>query len=345
MQEILISELIPHPRNSEFFDDITGESWTAFLESISTSGVIEPIVITQNKVIVSGHQRVRACKELNIPTILVEVKIYDSEDKILKDLLETNIRQRGIGNPNPIKLGRCIKELERLYNIKHGATSFQGNQYSEVNPKISDTPKMTQSDLATLLGISVDTLQNYKKLTELIPELEDLVDTGIVAPSTATAIVKYMSPEEQEQFIASLDTTKKITQKQVQQYIEQSKSKESSYQSTISSLESQISKLSRQLSLSQEDAEKYSQLKSQIDFLTKQRDDLSRQIDSATELASLTVKLQKMLEDDLAPIKYKRCMERLDSPVAIQNLKDIISSIEEWIIEMKLYTEGEFIYE
>lgn len=335
MQEILISELIPHPRNSEFFDDITGESWTAFLESISTSGVIEPIVITQNKVIVSGHQRVRACKELNIPTILVEVKIYDSEDKILKDLLETNIRQRGIGNPNPIKLGRCIKELERLYGIREGRP--------EKLPK--DSVVKTQKDLSTLLGISVDTLQNYKKLTELIPELEDLVDTGIVAPSTATAIVKYMSPEEQEQFIASLDTTKKITQKQVQQYIEQSKSKESSYQSTISSLESQISKLSRQLSLSQEDAEKYSQLKSQIDFLTKQRDDLSRQIDSATELASLTVKLQKMLEDDLAPIKYKRCMERLDSPVAIQNLKDIISSIEEWIIEMKLYTEGEFIYE
>lgn len=339
MQEILISELIPHPRNSEFFDDITGESWTAFLESISTSGVIEPIVITQNKVIVSGHQRVRACKELNIPTILVEVKIYESEDKILKDLLETNIRQRGIGNPNPIKLGRCIKELERLYGIKNG-----NNQYERV-PKVSEGSVNNQKDLATLLGISVDTLNNYKKLTELIPELEDLVDTGIVAPSTATAIVKYMSPEEQEQFISSLDTTKKITQKQVQQYIEQSKSKESSYQSTISSLESQISKLSRQLSLSQEDAEKYSQLKSQIDFLTKQRDDLFRQIDSATELASLTVKLQKMLEDDLAPIKYKRCMERLDSPVAIQNLKDIISSIEEWIIEMKLYTEGEFIYE
>ena len=33
----------------------------------------------------------------------------------LEDLVETNIRQRGIGNPNPIKLGRCIKELERIY--------------------------------------------------------------------------------------------------------------------------------------------------------------------------------------------------------------------------------------
>ena len=38
-----------------------------------------------------------------------------TQDKGLKDLIETNIRQRGIGNPNPIKLGRCIKELERIY--------------------------------------------------------------------------------------------------------------------------------------------------------------------------------------------------------------------------------------
>ena len=46
---------------------------------------------------------------------------------------------------------------------------------------------MAQSDIAEMIGISVDTLNNYKKLTELIPELEDLVDTGILAPTTALA--------------------------------------------------------------------------------------------------------------------------------------------------------------
>lgn len=40
-----------------------------------------------------------------------------------------------------------------------------------------------------MIGISVDTLNNYKKLTELIPELEDLVDTGIVTKTTALAII------------------------------------------------------------------------------------------------------------------------------------------------------------
>lgn len=39
-----------------------------------------------------------------------------------------------------------------------------------------------------MIGISVDTLQNYKKLTELVPELQDWVETGILAPTTAIAM-------------------------------------------------------------------------------------------------------------------------------------------------------------
>ena len=88
-------------------------------------------------------------------------------NRVLKDLIETNIRQRGIGNPNPIKLGRCIKELERIYGIQNGGD--RGNQYKVAEPKLSDVP--TQEDLAEMIGISVDTLSNYKKLTELVPEI------------------------------------------------------------------------------------------------------------------------------------------------------------------------------
>ena len=66
-----------------------------------------------------------------------------------------------------------------MYGIQHGASSFQGNQY-EVTPNNSESPKKTQEQLAAQMGISVDTLQNYKLLAEMIPELSDLVDTGVV---------------------------------------------------------------------------------------------------------------------------------------------------------------------
>lgn len=77
----------------------------------------------------------------------------------------TNIRRRGEIGGSAKKVGKRIKELERLYGIQHGATSFQGNQY-EVVPNNSETPKKSQTDLAAQMGISVDTLQNYKMLAE-----------------------------------------------------------------------------------------------------------------------------------------------------------------------------------
>lgn len=212
MQQLNINELKPHPRNNEFFDDMTGDAWEAFKESIKTSGIIEPIVVTKDMIIVSGHQRVRAAKELGLSTVIVDIRKYENDEQVLKDLIETNIRQRGVGNPNPIKLGRCIKELEKIYGVREGRP--------EKLPKVS---AVTQEQLSDMIGISVDTLQNYKKLTELIPELEDLVETGILAPTTATALVKRMTPSEQEDFVKSMDITQKITQKQVQQYINEIK--------------------------------------------------------------------------------------------------------------------------
>ncbi|MDF2544512.1 MAG: hypothetical protein K0S47_4230 [Herbinix sp.] len=118
---------------------------------------------------------------------MCEVRIYDNEDQILKDLIETNIIQRGIGNPNPVKLGRCIKELERINGVRSGSANPTGTT-------VSENISFTQKDLADKLGMEVRTMQNYKKLTELIPEIVDLIDTGIVTPTTALAIAKNMKP-------------------------------------------------------------------------------------------------------------------------------------------------------
>lgn len=224
MQQINIDELKPHPRNNEFFDDMTGEKWNEFLESIRTSGVIEPIVVTTDMVIVSGHQRVRACKELGIPEIMCEIKTYKDEDSIIKDLLETNIRQRGDIGGSAKKVGRRIMELERLYGIKNGGSGFYGNRHTEnIDLTINSEALKTQEQLAQELGMSVDTLQNYKMLADMIPELEELMDTGIVSKSTALSMIRNLSEEEQESLIESLDTTKKITKREAEKYIEEIK--------------------------------------------------------------------------------------------------------------------------
>lgn len=96
-------------------------------------------------------------------------KTVASDDEVLLDLLESNIRRRGEIGGSAKKLGRCIKELERIYGVREGRP--------EKLPKVSE---VNQSNIAEMIGISVDTLQNYKLLAEMIPELSDLVDTGVV---------------------------------------------------------------------------------------------------------------------------------------------------------------------
>ncbi len=218
MQKFNIDELKPHEKNNYFFDDISGDKWEEFLHSIKTSGVIEPIVISTDKIIVSGHQRVRACKELGITEIMAKIKNYDNDDSIIKDLLETNIRQRGSVSGSTVKLGRRIRELERIYGIKHG-----NNQHNEDS---ANGTKLTQEDLANQLGIKLDVLKRAKSLTSLPQEIQDLVEQGNITPSTAARVITKLSPEEQEDLLKSLPVTKKLTQKEIENYIVQLKEKD-----------------------------------------------------------------------------------------------------------------------
>lgn len=100
----------------------------------------------------------------------------------MRDLIETNIRQRGDVGGSAKKIGIRIKELERIYSIKQGGDRFRAKE--------NNFPLVSQQDIANKLGITVKTLRNYKKLTEMVPELSDLVDTGIVSKTTALAIVR-----------------------------------------------------------------------------------------------------------------------------------------------------------
>lgn len=141
--------------------------------------------------------------------------MYEDEDKIIKDLLETNIRQRGDIGGSSIKLGRRIKELERIYGIREGSA---GKVRSS-----NGTSKMTEKDLADQLGVDLNTLKRAKTLTTLSKEIQDLVENGNVSPSTAARLVAKLSPKEQEALITNLPATQKYTQSQVQSYIDKLK--------------------------------------------------------------------------------------------------------------------------
>lgn len=205
MQMMKVAELIPHSRNTEFFDDMSGEKWNDFLESVKTSGIIEPIVVTQDKVIVSGHQRVRACVELGIADILAEVRVYDDETKVIKDLIETNVRQRGMIPGSDRQIAARVNALKSVYGISRG-----GNR--------SET-QMTLGDVAAKAGTTADKYKNASVVCSTIPEVQELLETGIVSSATVRNLIATLSEEEQEKLVESLPQTEKITAKQMETYI------------------------------------------------------------------------------------------------------------------------------
>lgn len=311
MEMMQIAKLKSHPRNSEFFDDIVGDAWEAFLESIRTSGVIEPVIITADYTIVSGHQRVRACRELGITATLVDIRQYDSEDEILKQLIETNIRQRGVGNPNPVKLGRCIKELERIYGIEKG-----GDRKS----KRQNVALKTQNDLAEELGLTTKQLQRYKSLTDLIPELQDAVQTGTITATTAMGVVKKLSPEEQQELAESLLPEQKYTQRDIQSYIDKIKDLESRKPEVIEKVpEDVINKLQKletenlelqsrtpAVEIKEVVPEDYDQLKKQISSMKSDYNRMNQELQERnSELQAARSQLEDLTGDpDGTKLKY-----------------------------------------
>ena len=390
MQMIEISKLKSHPRNKEFFDDITGDKWKDFIKSIVRRGIVEAIVaeedpITHDLIIVSGHQRVRGCKEigiLEVPCNIVHYPEFDEktgtprEDMILEDLISTNIMQRGIGNCNPMKMAKCIMELERIYGIKKGGD--RGNQYKEAEP--NNSVLTDQKQLAKQLNISTDTLQNYKKLTTLIPELQTMVENDALKATTAYKIWAKLSQEEQEKFFNDIgqEKIKQITQKQTEKIINEKKQLEKSNKALTQSfnelsqkynkeknniktvevdntdysiidknkeLQEKINNLQTKLQLMEEKADAYEQdsldyqkMKEDITYLTKQKDDLGRQLQSITDISGLVVEINHLIKDKLAPVRYsKSLLEVKDDEIVLRNLTNMLETVEQWCSEMRKY--------
>jgi ParB family chromosome partitioning protein len=379
MQMIDIEKLTPHQRNSEFFDDIEGSKWNDFKKSIERRGVIEPVVVTQDLIIVSGHQRIRAVIEIGNEKLVpcrvthypnVDDNGYSKEDQIVEDLICTNVMQRGVGNVNPMKLAKCIVELERIYGIRHGSNIFQGNRHTGilVSPQNSESlENKTQEELAKLLGISVDQLGSYKKLINLIPPIQEMVSDDELKKTIAVNIAKQLTSGKQEEFFLEVgkETLSKLTKKELdeklidfklrheeEKYVLKQKIEKLQKHEfeSVEKLKKDIENKSKQYNLLKEreeilnekieiyekDTDKYNQLKSQIDSLTKQKDDIGRQIESGISLSGYIYEIEDFLKNKLAPIKYSRAlMEMKDNKTVIKNITDIVNAVDTWSDEIK----------
>lgn len=317
---------------------MTGDAWEAFKESIKTSGIIEPIVVTKDMTIISGHQRYKAAKELGIKMIPIRIRedLID-EDKKLKVLLAANF---GRSKNDDAKQRKVAVEYVRLCGYGQGGDRKSNCQLGSLK----------LSDIANQLGTSERNLARALSIERNLTEsMKELLDTGVISKTVASDVIASLSKDEQEELIKSMDITKKITQKEVQQYINEIKQLKENpeikeLKDKISDLQKEKSILEQKVKIYQTEADRYNKLKSDIEFLTQQKNDIGRQITSSSELAGLTVRLQNLLETELAPIKFKRCMENINNDeVCMGNLMDIIHKLDSWSDEMKRLLNNDYI--
>lgn len=139
-------------------------------------------------------------------------RLYDDKQQELKDLIETNIRQRGDISSSSLKMGRIIKTLEECYGVRQGSAGKSDRTLSDGK---------SQKDIAEELGMNQSTYTKTKKLLELIPELQEMLEQGKLSASVGSRILARLSPEEQREVLEDLgvDGLSEKTQAQLKEYV------------------------------------------------------------------------------------------------------------------------------
>lgn len=154
------SNLEPHPKNDEIYGDTTDLDET-FVESIREKGVLEPLVITEGKRIISGHRRCMAAREVGLDTVPVRYAEFDSELAEREALVEFN-RQR---EKTP---GQVIKEAEELLEIQRRRGRDRMAEGGSGGVEGSSDLKNHESwkEVAETVGVSEGTLSKGFKVKE-----------------------------------------------------------------------------------------------------------------------------------------------------------------------------------
>ena len=337
MQALKVQDLIPHPKNEYFFDDMTGQKYEEFRESIRTSGVIEPLIVTQDMVIVSGHQRRRGCIDEGIETVMCDVRYYadkdgrSKEDWILKDLIETNVRQRGEIGGSELKAIHRVDELRRIYGVQNGGD--RGNQYTGGKvavgkvSQLANSPQTTE-EVCTAAGIDYALYRKYKSLVDLNPEWQEMFESGNVSVGVATSIIAKLPSDKQTELLESLpdDAKQRLTASEAKRYIDMLEQQQREYDKQIAEMKQQTRKDIAELNDDYEaKAQRVIELENTIQELRTKRDPAMKKLYEQSERER---RLSQSLQTEKCKLEAQ--VQRLNAKLteADSQVKDLLDDLE-----------------
>lgn len=186
IQYLPIQELQPAPNNP--FHVTMNSEMGDLIESIDANGVIEPLIVRLSEnndyEIVSGHRRKFACEYLGLQTVPVIVRELDRNEAIIA-LVDSNLHRENI-LPSEKAFG---------YKLKMSALSAQGKRTDLTSCQVG-TKFRSDEFMAMNAEDSARQIQRYIRLTNLIPEILDMVDKKLMAFTPAVEL-SYLTELEQ----------------------------------------------------------------------------------------------------------------------------------------------------
>ena len=196
VQQIPIDEL--HPFTNHPFKVLDDEAMTRTVESIAQYGVLAPLIARPRSdgdgyEIISGHRRQYAAKLAGLETLPVIVRQM-SDDAAVILMVDSNLQREHI----------LPSERAFAYKMKLDAIKNQGARSDLTSTQVAQ--KLSVEKVGDDAGVSKDTIRRFIRLTNLIPELLDMVDEKKISFNPAVEL-SYLDESQQRDFLEAMDGT------------------------------------------------------------------------------------------------------------------------------------------
>ena len=197
VQKIPISELVPFKNHP--FKVVDDEAMLRTTGSIAQFGVLTPLIARPLEdggyEIISGHRRAHAAEAAGLTEVPVIVRDMD-DDAATVLMVDSNLQRESI----------LPSERAFAYKMKAEALNHQGQRTDLTSGQVVPKFKRTTEEITAETGESYKTVQRFIRLTNLIPELLDMVDQKQISFNPAVEL-SYLTPEEQQHVIEAMDFT------------------------------------------------------------------------------------------------------------------------------------------
>lgn len=292
-----VGMLKPHPKNSEYFSDPTPEKYEEIKRSIEAEGIRDPLRVTPDYTVISGHVRLKIAQELGLTHVPVE--IWDVDPERAEYLMIADNEERRYCQ-DPVKKAKRAEFLRRYWGVRQG----------KKRQNVVESPGKTIADIAEAVGGDERTVQRLLKLNNLIRPLQDLVSRGKLAQTAAYSLA-FLPPEEQRRLLDVLGESG-VCGLSVQEAQELRRQLDAE-RKRAADVEAQLGDLERQLTQAQEGSREAESLRAELARLREENERLKARGPEVVEKVVERVVVCPDPEQEAEIVRLRGEIERLQA--------------------------------